>query len=567
MVLQRAYRLLKHPARAKWRLDLWNDYGAFTRQCGFLSHTRQFEDPARRVLIVSLSNWIAQIKIEALMAAALRLRGWTPYVLTYASATDARRYFLACGIDRFVFLDQLLEELDGAVGDPSQVVESLLSQHRSFRSLLVARYRDVELGRHVLSTLVRQLRCGRVDVADPHVAVSLRHLLPASIQAVVAAERVVDQVKPQLALFLEKGYSPYGEVFDVAVNGGLNVVQWVHSHRSDALMLKRYQSLNRHLHPFSISSHTWETIKDMPWTAAHEHALDAELSGRYREGSWFSRKFLNTSKRIKSSEEVRQQLGLDPHKNTAVIFSHVLWDATFFFGENLFDDYEEWLIETVKAACHNEAVNWIVKIHPDYVWKLKAMGGGEVRDVMALEAGIGRLPGHVKLLEPDTDISTFSLFEVMDYCLTVRGTVGIEASCFGIPVLTAGTGRYSGLGFTIDSATRQEYLGRLACIQTMPRLSSEHTRLAKQHAYALFKLRPWPFTAFETTQQSLDRLGRPLDHNVIVRARSVRELREAPDLRSFVEWVEEGQQEDFLVDSLTDESSAATTVSPTFLTR
>ena len=34
------------------------------------------------------------------------------------------------------------------------------------------------------------------------------------------------------------------------------------------------------------------------------------------------------------------------------------------------------------------------------------------------------------------------LFKVIDYGITVRGTIGIELPCFGIPVITAGTGRY-----------------------------------------------------------------------------------------------------------------------------
>ncbi len=84
----------------------------------------------------------------------------------------------------------------------------------------------------------------------------------------------------------------------------------------------------------------------------------------------------------------------------------------------------------------------------------------------------------------------FSLFGVMDYCLTVRGTAGIEAARLGVPVLTAGPARYSGLGFTIDSASRAEYLARVARIQDTPPLSDEQRELAERFAYGLFVLRP-----------------------------------------------------------------------------
>ena len=65
----------------------------------------------------------------------------------------------------------------------------------------------------------------------------------------------------------------------------------------------------------------------------------------------------------------------------------------------------------------------------------------------ALRRHFGNLPGHVKLMRADTGINTFSLFDVADYGLTVRGTIGMELPCFGIPVVTAGTGRYSGPWF------------------------------------------------------------------------------------------------------------------------
>ena len=35
-----------------------------------------------------------------------------------------------------------------------------------------------------------------------------------------------------------------------------------------------------------------------------------------------------------------------------------------FYGRDLFADQEEWFVETVRAAAANDAVNWVVKLHP-----------------------------------------------------------------------------------------------------------------------------------------------------------------------------------------------------------
>jgi hypothetical protein len=155
---------------------------------------------------------------------------------------------------------------------------------------------------------------------------------------------------------------------------------------------------------------------------------------------------------------------------------------------------------------------------------------------------IGPLPEHVTLIPPDTDINTYSLFGVMDYCLTVRGTIGIEAACLGIPVLLAGTGRYDHRGFTIDSASREDYLHRLETIERIPPLTKTERELAERFAYGAFVLRPFPLTAF-TIEHGRDRRA---TQQVRVNAPSSAALRDSPDLVALGEWAADRTREDFL---------------------
>ena len=68
--------------------------------------------------------------------------------------------------------------------------------------------------------------------------------------------------------------------------------------------------------------------------------------------------------------------------------------------------------------------------------------------------------------------------------------MGLELPCFGVPVLTAGTGRYAGKGFTIDSATREEYITRIRRIHELPPLDETRRRLGLRYAYFIFHARP-----------------------------------------------------------------------------
>jgi hypothetical protein len=215
----------------------------------------------------------------------------------------------------------------------------------------------------------------------------------------------------------------------------------------------------------------------------------------------------------------------------------------FFRGIDLFPDQQAWFVESVRAACENPRVNWIVKLHPANVWKQRRDGFEGEGDELEL---LGELPPHVKVLRASSEISTRSIFGLADYGITIRGSVGIELPCFGVPVLTAGTGFYAGRGFTVDSATREEYLARLRRIEQVPALTPEQTLLAKKHAYALFRLRPTRFTSFTSVIRPLEELGHPLDHDLLVNLRSREELERADDLRKFGEWAVRSRDLDYL---------------------
>jgi capsule polysaccharide export protein KpsC/LpsZ len=229
------------------------------------------------------------------------------------------------------------------------------------------------------------------------------------------------------------------------------------------------------------------------------------------------------------------------------VFSHVLWDANMFFGRDLFSDQEQWFVETVRAACANDRVNWIVKLHPANVWKRKRDGVvGELDEHVAIREQIGELPSHVSLLEPDTEISTWSLFDVTDCGVTIRGSVGFELPAFGKTALTAGTGFYAGRGFTVDSDTAPEYLGRLASIQDLPPPTPEQVELAKKHAYALFRLRQTRFSTFRSVHKPIERIDDPSEATIEIRVSSAEELANAADLRRLGDWAVDSADLDYL---------------------
>lgn len=491
-------------------------------------------DPGKLVWMIGSMHTVWGVKLECVLSLAVRLAGHTPVGVHTGRVKWIDRYHRLFSIEQSLNFDNFHGPIHVL---PSKEIEDFVSSQPTMSDLMDLTYRNVDIGRIALSNYMYQNKFAKLELRQPNTMATIQAELLRVQRNIHAAEKMLERCRPVTALVLEKGISPTAEIFAVCIANGIPVVQYTGSQNMNDYILKRLTLKNRLQHPFSLDESTWTRVKEMPWGEEQESKLMTELADSYKKGTWFNRRFLQQGKAIKSSDEVRQQLGLDSSKKTAVIFSHILWDATFFYGKGLFDDYETWLIETVRAACKNPQVNWVVKLHPDLVWKLKYEGySGELQDAIAIRSELGSLPAHVKLVSPDTDISTFSLFEITNVCVTVRGTIGIEMACHGIPVLTAGTGRYSNCGFTIDSRTREEYFDHLAHAHAIPPLSPHQTELARRFAYTLFKQRPWPTRSIEMVKMPMEKVGHPLDTDIIPRVSSFEEFASATDMREFADW-------------------------------
>jgi hypothetical protein len=538
--VKRAIGYVLHPGRIRGRLQVAADARAFRRSNPFLGPRETQSGPL--ALVVSLSGWPYQLKLEGMLLQALVLEGYRPLVLTSrAVRRSAGRYHAAFGVAT-IELERFQSEnrADRVPQEAAAMIDGTLSVAR----LKDLHYRDVNVGQHVLSTVSRRLFDGSVSFDDPEAQELVRRLLPETMELTLTAERMLDELRPDVLLFNEARYAGYGPIFEAALARSLNVIQFVHGYSDDSFVFKRYSAGTSRIHPRSLSGVSWDEVEAGSWTPAMEAELAEQFEVRYRAVDLLSRR-LHEHTRRRGRDELVAELGLDPSKPNAVLFSHILWDANLFYGDDLFEDQEEWLIETIRSAAENPHLNWIVKLHPANVWKRKLEGQtGELPELEAIRAKVGELPPHIRLLLPDTDVSTLSLFQLADFAITIRGTVGVEAPVFGVPVVTGGTSHYSERGFTLDSATQAEYRALLARLHEHPPLTDAQVLLAKKHAHALFVRRPLHFTSFRSVIDPEDR--GPLSHNLELTVSSRAELEAAEDLRTFAGWAVDREREDYL---------------------
>ena len=537
------YRLIRYP---KAQFIVWKDFWKTWNESSFIRREKFPTIKDKVAIMIAMTDSVYELKLTAMAALGLWMRGWHIIVLTNSPYNVwSHRYFKAFGMNYFIYWDNF-DLTPQERKHCREEATTILSQGITFQSLKSLTYRNCRIGSQILSAFSRAFKQGAFDIKDPLVKERIQKMLPKVIEVVYRSERLIEQWKPNMVVLIEANYEVMGPFVDMANHKGVSVVQMVQPYRDDAMIFKRLTPQSRRYHPVSISPSTFTEILQSPWTAEQEADLQEEFIRRYN-GKWFlqSRNQPNVHKRDRL--ELFAQLNLDPTKNVAIVFSHLLWDANLFYGEDLFEDYVDWFIETVRAACGNPGVNWILKLHPANIWKRRRDGDqSELTEEILLREKIGPLPNHVKVVYPNTDISTFSLFEIADYGVTVRGTVGIELPCFGVLTLTAGTGRYSGMRFTNDSTTKMEYLKKLSNIQNLREMSPEQILLAKRYAHALFFRRPWVMRSFKSVFQYLPRGAHPLDHNLLLRASSMQEITKNGDLEKWATWAEDKGKVDYL---------------------
>jgi len=509
---------------------------SFNENCASVLRHISIGDGCTEKRCLVLNFGVPSIEFDLLLIKALETAGVRTDLLVADTRTEAltKEYCQFMGVADVHFHRNFVKSTD-----VRQAI-SMLNRCRTVNDVIALKHVGVRVGRYAVSTAMRWHYLGNLDLEDRQIRRIVLRSLVASMSFAEAAHRILDRLRPEFAIFHDCAYTPEGELFDACLKRKVNSISWFYAHRSNALMLKRYTWDSRRQHPGSLSPESWELARRILWTPEHQAQLDQEIYGSYTRGNWQGTQY---GKRLVQPQELRTQLGLDPAKKTACIFPHILWDAPYSWGEGLFPSYEAWLIETVRAACANTNVNWLIKIHPINILKnISERRTVEPSEVIAIRTHLGDLPPHISIIPAESPISTYSLLAVMDSCVTVCGTVGIEAARLGIPVLTASTGRYDRKGFTLDSDSAEEYLARIAHIHELPRLTSEQQELANKFAFGSLILRALPLSTI-----SLDYDATLMMAQVQLHPNNIHEWRDASDLQAFADWFLKSKQTDFLI--------------------
>ena len=360
----------------------------------------------------------------------------------------------------------------------------------SYDEVFRYKYRGIQCGKYSISSSIRILKTPEINFKNKNHYFTVKYFLIKSILLADAAINYLDENKEiDCAIFNDKSYVGAGELFDQCIIKKIKCIQFVASYKNNILLLKKFDEKNQYDHPSSISQEIWDQFKINELSLNQKNYLNNEIKIQYQNNTWYPSAGTMIGKDFSNHEDLLKELNLDKSKKTSIIFPHIFWDGTFFFGKDLFSNYIEWYRETLKVAKENKNLNWIIKSHPSNLIKNnrdKISNNKEEPELTIIKELFGEIPKNFTFLGANSKINTFQLFEILDYCFTIRGTVGIEAALKNKVVITAGTGRYNDRGFTYNFDNKKEYFDLISDLHNFKHTKKDIIKNAEKFAYLAF---------------------------------------------------------------------------------
>lgn len=381
--------------------------------------------------------------------------------------------FKSYGINDFYYLSDQKRGVFHAIRNVWKAVQ-LLGEVKNVDDFLQLKFNDISIGKIVYDTYLRATGFGTLSSVSWRVFEGLVQ----SIGHLEYAEGLFLTGIFPVFIQAERQFIPSALVCQVALKH--KVVIYSRGGGPTTFTLRRYDNLdqyytNSHRPSGELFEYVLNNYKQEAIRLGEEH-IRKRFSGEPASydipdaALAFKKEDRNVSR-----EEFCRELDWDAKRPIVGIMANNLIDGVFTDNWELFRDYLVWFRETLKFIRKIDHVHWFIKPHPtDVLYKIRTAIKGEYER-------LAKDCKHIRFFPEG--VAGSSVADIADVILTVRGSAGVEYSCFGIPCVIAGEALYTGFGFTHEPKTQEEYFNVLRNIEKLKRLNSDQIEKAKIFVY------------------------------------------------------------------------------------
>jgi len=439
------------------------------------------------------------LHVEGTLAAALRLRG----IDTHAVICDGP--FRACvrrELTDGIPVSLWQETCEGCRAETSKILDFMrvpysfigdyLSKETrkelwdksglvSWDNLDTLEYCKLNVGRNTRSAILRYLKghglSGHEEV--------IREYAYSGLLAGAAAASAIDRIEPS-RIFLSHGtYVDWGPALQMGLHRRIPVTAWMASYLKGRFYFRHVEDVKR-IDFHNMSRRAWESALQRPFTDEQNARLEKFLEDRYKRNISFDMKRL--MKYTGNVGLLGQKYGVSDGKPVWGIISHINWDCVSDYSPMAYTTFDDWMLDTIKEIVNLREVHWLIKIHPAESWDNPSSGVHRL-----INRHFPELPSHIRVIPAEEQINPAEFIQIVDGGVTVYGTLGLELTLTGKPVIVAGEAHYAGKGFTYEGLTPEAYKQLLRETKSLGPMSKDKRELARRYAYCYFIQRQIPF--------------------------------------------------------------------------
>lgn len=281
---------------------------------------------------------------------------------------------------------------------------------------------------------------------DPEVIEARRRYLVSGLVALIGSRRWLDTWRPDILMVISGRHIFWRAAREVAQARGIKVIS------------REMFSESFDCHVYAVNSSCEDPAIANAWAQAREVALSPEQEKTLDEtlkGLPAYARQVNYDPVLEARPSaIRTQLNLSHDRRLLVLFTNVSWDLFVAERDFAFDGQMKWIAATFDFIRRHPELDLVVRAHPaEIVPKFQTRG----RILQRIQERLGPVPSNVRLIGPESTISSDSLRSMASLNLVYCSSVGMEAVIAGQPVLICGNPYYARKGFTINVDSPPEY--------------------------------------------------------------------------------------------------------------
>ena len=228
----------------------------------------------------------------------------------------------------------------------------------------------------------------------------------------------------------------------------------------------------------------WRDWGEVPLTAAELERIVSFMLGREHGKDLAWDQFTASTQPL---DDVRAKLGLRAYCPVWALFTSSDDETA---GEadwsSPFASQGDWIARTIAYARANPQIDLVIRVHPNTGSKKST--GTNRKQLEEMRALRDNLPANVRLVDPEEEISSYSLMDIAAVGLVWVSTVALEMACKGKAVVLAAGNYVAGTPFVTEAADPDRYEETLAPLLALApdAVSAGVRRLALRFAYGLF---------------------------------------------------------------------------------